>query len=104
MVVGPSGSGKTTLLSCLAGTLHFESGQVNVLGKELQTLSSADLTDFRAFSVGYIFQEYHLIPTLTCVENVGVPLLIQKKSRNEAFERAKKVLTRVGLADKFERL
>src|SRR5690349_4229623 len=99
MVVGPSGSGKTTLLSCLAGTLHFESGQVNVLGKELETLSNAELTDFRAVCVGYIFQEYHLIPTLTCVENVSVPLLIQKKNRKYAFEMAKKVLTRVGLGE-----
>jgi putative ABC transport system ATP-binding protein len=103
MVVGPSGSGKTTLLSCIAGTLHFDSGSLNVLGNELETLDAAMLTNFRAFNIGYIFQEYHLIPTLTCVENVSVPLLIQKKNRKEAFERAKEMLSLVGLGDKFNR-
>jgi putative ABC transport system ATP-binding protein len=104
MIVGPSGSGKTTLLSCIAGTLHFDSGEVNVLGHELETLDSKKLTDFRAFNIGFIFQEYHLIPTLTCVENVSVPLLIQKKNREDAFAKAKQALERVGLADKFNRL
>lgn len=104
MIVGPSGSGKTTLLSCIAGTLHFDTGQVNVLGNELETLDAATLTNFRAFNVGYIFQEYHLIPTLTCVENVSIPLLIQKKKREEAFIKAKEVLEKVGLAGKFNRL
>src|SRR5438046_2013254 len=84
MIVGPSGSGKTTLLSCIAGTLHSDSGTINVLGNELETSNAVALTNFRAVYVGYIFQEYHLIPTLTCVENVSVPLLIQKKSRSEA--------------------
>lgn len=104
MIVGPSGSGKTTLLSCIAGTLHFDSGTINVLGNELETSNATALTNFRAVYVGYIFQEYHLIPTLTCVENVSVPLLIQKKSRSEAFAKAKEMLVQVGLGDKFNRL
>ncbi len=104
MIVGPSGSGKTTLLSCIAGTLHFDSGQVNVLGNELDQLNKGALTNFRASNIGFIFQEFHLIPTLTCVENVSIPLLIQKKTKEEAFAKAKEVLERVGLADKFHRL
>lgn len=103
MIVGPSGSGKTTLLSCIAGTLHFDTGTLNVLGNELETLNAETLTNFRALYIGYIFQEYHLIPTLTCVENVSVPLLIQKKSRKEAFARAKEMLELVGLKEKFDR-
>jgi putative ABC transport system ATP-binding protein len=75
-----------------------------VLGNELETLDTKTLTDFRASNIGFIFQEYHLIPTLTCVENVSIPLLIQNKTRPEAFASAKEVLAKVGLEDKFDRL
>lgn len=104
MIVGPSGSGKTTLLSCIAGTLHFDTGTIFALDKELKTLEKASLSTFRAYNIGYIFQEFHLIPTLTCVENVSIPLLIQNNERKGAFSKAKQVLEKVGLADKFDRL
>lgn len=104
MIVGPSGSGKTTLLSCMAGTLHFDSGELNVLGTELEKQAPAQLTDFRAKSIGFIFQGYHLIPTLSCLENVSIPLLIQNCSRKSAFSKAKDVLVKVGLEEKLHRL
>lgn len=103
LIVGPSGSGKTTLLSCIAGTLHGDSGSLKVLGYQLDALTVNELCAFRAKHIGYIFQEYHLIPTLTCVENVAIPLLIQNWPRDKAFTQAKKMLEKVGLATKFDR-
>lgn len=104
MIVGPSGCGKTTLLSVIAGTLHFDSGSINVLGSELENLSKAELTEFRAQNIGFIFQLFHLIPTLTTVENACIPLIIQGNDRHKAFESAKDILEKVGLGDKYEKL
>jgi putative ABC transport system ATP-binding protein len=104
LIVGPSGSGKTTLLSVIAGTLHFDSGKINVLGYELETTKPEVLTKFRAYNIGFIFQEYHLIPTLTCMENVAIPLLIQNTTYAYATKRAYEVLEQVGLLDKVDRL
>ncbi len=102
MLVGPSGCGKTTLLSIIAGTLHADAGEVHALGKPLHTLSERDLTRFRADNLGFVFQSFNLIPTLTCVENVSVPLLIQGKPRREAESRAAALLERVGLKGREE--
>lgn len=104
MIVGPSGCGKTTLLSVIAGTLHFDSGTINVLGSELERLEADSLTDFRAHNIGFIFQLFHLIPTLTSVENVCIPLIILKQPRLKAFEGARDILEKVGLGDKFDKL
>jgi len=101
MIVGPSGCGKTTLLSVICGTLKFEEGEVSVFGQNLKTMRNGDITRFRRENIGFIFQQFNLIPTLTAVENVSVPLILQGFSRNEAEKRSRTILERVGLAEKF---
>ncbi len=102
MLVGPSGCGKTTLLSAIAGTLKVESGTINVFGSPLEKMSSGALTRFRAKNIGFIFQQFNLIPTLTVAENVGVPLLIQGHSSRVAIKRSREILERVGLGDRWK--
>jgi putative ABC transport system ATP-binding protein len=97
MLVGPSGCGKTTLLSAIAGTLRIESGGIEVFGKSLHRMSGGELTRFRAKHIGFIFQQFNLIPTLSIAENVGVPLLIQGRSHGEAMKRSRSILESVGL-------
>ena len=97
MLVGPSGCGKTTLLSILTGTLHADTGESNVLGYRLGTMSQAELTRFRRGHIGFIFQDFNLIATLSVWENVAVPLLIQGCGRREAEARARAILAQVGL-------
>jgi predicted ABC-type transport system involved in lysophospholipase L1 biosynthesis ATPase subunit len=84
MLVGPSGCGKTTLISIMAGTLGVDTGQVTVFGQTLTKMRKSAITKFRAKNIGFIFQQFHLIPTLTCVENASVPLLIQGVSTRKA--------------------
>src|SRR5688572_13948946 len=79
MLVGPSGCGKTTLLSVIAGTLAVDRGEVEVFNSSLHRLNKNAVTQFRAENIGFIFQQYNLIPTLNCIENVSVPLRIQGK-------------------------
>jgi putative ABC transport system ATP-binding protein len=102
MLVGPSGCGKTTLLSIIAGTLAVDqgSGEVKVFDQDLLKMTSRETTKFRATSIGFIFQAFNLIPTLTCTENVSVPLLIQGKSTRHAEKRAREVLEQVGLGER----
>ena len=100
MLVGPSGCGKTTLLSIMAGTLDADKGEIEVFGARVDQLSVAQVTEFRARHIGFIFQQFNLIPTLTAAENVSIPLLIQGQPNNVAIERAKKVLATVGLGNK----
>ena len=76
-LLGPSGSGKSTLLALLAGLDSPTEGRVRLNGTPLDTLSSDELTDFRAKNLGFVFQAYHLIPTLTALENVMLPLELQ---------------------------
>ena len=97
MLVGPSGCGKTTLLSILTGTLHADAGESNVLGYRLGAMSQAELTRFRREHIGFIFQDFNLIATLSVWENVAVPLLIQGCRRREAEVRARAILAQVGL-------
>jgi putative ABC transport system ATP-binding protein len=99
-VVGPSGCGKTTLLSVLCGTLDADCGEVNTLGHALHELPPREITKFRAFNVGFIFQQFNLLPTLTAAENVAVPLRIQGVSAGKAIPRAKELLARVGIPEK----
>ena len=96
MLVGPSGCGKTTLLSILTGTLHADAGESNVLGYRLDLMSQAELTRFRREHIGFIFQDFNLIATLSVWENVAVPLLIQGCGRREAEARARARLGRSG--------
>lgn len=99
-VVGPSGCGKTTLLSVLCGTLDADAGEVNTLGHALHELPPREITKFRALNVGFIFQQFNLLPTLTAAENVAVPLRIQGVSSSKAIPRAKELLARVGIPEK----
>jgi len=100
MLVGPSGCGKTTLISVVAGVLDRDGGDCTVLGEDFAKLGPAKTTAFRARNVGFVFQSFNLIPTLTIAENVSVPLLINGVGRAEALRRAKELLGRVGLGDR----
>lgn len=97
MIVGPSGCGKTTLLSVLAGTLRFEEGEIVVLGQALDGLTDDELTRFRRENIGFIFQQYHLIKTLTALENVIIPLLLNQISWSNGEIDVLDVLEKVGL-------
>ncbi len=96
MLVGPSGCGKTTLLSIIAGTLHADAGETHVFGNALHTLSAARLTAFRLKHLGFVFQSFNLIPTISIAENVAVPLLLHGLPQREAHRRAGAMLERVG--------
>ncbi len=102
MLVGPSGCGKTTLLSALAGTLKIDAGNIDVFGNTLETMSGGALTRFRAEKIGFIFQQFNLIPTLSIAENVGVPLLIQGASNRTALMKAREALEKVGLGKRWK--
>jgi len=97
MLVGPSGCGKTTLLSVIAGTLGVDRGEVEVFDSPLHRLDKNAVTQFRASNIGFIFQQYNLIPTLNCIENVSVPLRIQGKTAAVAEKKAAEMLDTVGL-------
>jgi len=99
-LMGPSGSGKTTLLNLIAGLDRPDSGRLTVHGTELMGLTEAQLADWRAGHVGFVFQFYHLIPVLTAFENVELPLLLTKLSRRERREHVNLVLDLVGLSDR----
>lgn len=98
MIVGPSGCGKTTLLSLIAGTLRFDSGEIDVLDFALEKLSDDKMTQFRRKNIGFIFQQFHLIKTLTNEENVAIPLILNGMSKHKAHESARAMLEKVGLA------
>jgi putative ABC transport system ATP-binding protein len=100
MLVGPSGCGKTTLISVVAGILDHDEGECLVFQKDLRGMGQAKKTRYRGQNVGFVFQAYNLLPTLTALENVSVPLLILGIPRKEAQERAKGILEKVGLADR----
>jgi len=100
MLVGPSGCGKTTLLSILAGTLLADAGEINVLGYRLHEMKPGPVTKFRANHLGFIFQQFNLIPTLTVAENVSVPLLIQGVGAGRAEAKAREMLELVGIPEK----
>jgi len=98
MLVGPSGCGKTTLLSVIAGILDRDGGDCRLYGRDLQTMGEAERVAFRGRSIGFVFQAFNLIPTLSALENVSIPLLITGAGRARAEERAGAALGRVGLA------
>lgn len=102
LLVGPSGCGKTTLISILAGTLEPTGGEVTVLGKDLARLSKREKGLFRAQNVGFVFQQFNLLPALTAAENVAVPLVINGQSKRAALAQAIDTLNSVGLADKLD--
>lgn len=104
MVVGPSGCGKTTLISVIAGILSHDSGECDVLGRELKTMNPSEKTRFRGQSIGFVFQLFNLLPALSALENVSVPLLINKVSRDEAETRAEEVLHAMNLGSRLDAL
>jgi putative ABC transport system ATP-binding protein len=101
-LMGPSGSGKTTLLNLIAGIDKPDSGMLRVDGVDIAALSEAELADWRAAHVGFIFQFYNLMPVLTAYENVELPLMLAPLSRAERRARVELVLSVVGLADRMK--
>lgn len=101
-VVGPSGSGKTTLLGLCAGLDRATSGEVNVKGHPLQQLNEDQLANIRNRHIGFIFQSFQLIPTLTALENVMVPMELRGTGYEEVVSRAQQLLYEVGLADRLD--
>ncbi|MGZ5827158.1 MAG: ABC transporter ATP-binding protein [Xanthobacteraceae bacterium] len=97
-LVGPSGSGKSTLLMVMAGLERIDSGSIIVAGADIGNLGEDDLARFRGRNVGIVFQSFHLIPTMTALENVAVPLELAGVA--DAFERAERELSSVGLSDR----
>jgi putative ABC transport system ATP-binding protein len=104
LLVGPSGCGKTTLLSVLAGILDVDDGVVDVFGNRVDQLSQSKKTVFRQKNIGFIFQQFNLIPTLTAAENVAIPLIISKQPYVQALAKAAEYLHLVGLGDRTEHL
>jgi putative ABC transport system ATP-binding protein len=100
MLVGPSGCGKTTLISVMAGILDQDHGQCSVFGRDLKGMSQRQRTHYRGQTIGFVFQSFNLLPTLTAAENVSVPLLINGVSRRDALDRAHQTLGHVGLGDR----
>jgi putative ABC transport system ATP-binding protein len=100
LLVGPSGCGKTTLISVIAALLDPTDGEVEVLGTNLTRLAARQMIDFRRQNIGFVFQQYNLLPALTAVENVAVPLVISGWKRKQAVDRAHELLEAVRLNDR----
>jgi len=100
MLVGPSGCGKTTLISVIAGVLDRDQGECTVFGEDFSAMNSRQRTRFRGKTIGFVFQSFNLIPTLTIAENVSVPLLLNGVDRRTALKKAKEILSIVGLGER----
>jgi putative ABC transport system ATP-binding protein len=98
MLVGPSGCGKTTLLSILSGTLSATEGEVSVMGRALSTMRDGERVTFRRRKIGFIFQQYNLIPTLSAAENAAIPLIADGLAWEDATGRARRLLDQLGLS------
>ena len=103
-LVGESGSGKTTLISIIAGILYPTEGTVEVFGSDIYRLTDTQLVKFRLSTIGFIFQQYNLLPTLTAAENAAVPLVAAGMKRGEAVERAQVLLEKLNIADQANKL
>ena len=97
-LVGPSGSGKSTLLMCMAGLERPDRGTITMLGQKIAAMNEDELARFRGRHIGVVFQSFHLVPTMTALENIAVPL--ELAGVKEAFARARDLLARVGLQDR----
>ena len=102
LITGPSGCGKTTLLSVIAGILNADEGSVNLFGEEVTKFSDGRRTSFRSKNIGFIFQQYNLLPALTAAENAAIPLVINGWPRSKAVSRAREVLSELGMGKKTE--
>ena len=103
-LMGASGSGKSTLLSLIGGLDKCDSGSISVDGKNISALNAEQLADFRRDDVGFVFQQFHLIPTLSVVENIILPLLPLGIKKAECYSVAREVLEKVGLNDREKHL
>ncbi|WP_233994180.1 ABC transporter ATP-binding protein [Porphyrobacter sp. AAP60] len=103
-VVGESGSGKTTLISIMCGILWPTEGEVKVFGTDIYKLSDTDLVNFRLNNIGFIFQQYNLIPSIDVASNAAVPLIAQGVPREEARERAKVLLDKLNIGNQADKL
>ena len=103
-IMGPSGCGKTTMLNCLSGLDDIDAGQVTIDGVVLHDLPDDARSDYRARNMGFVFQLYNLLPVLTSVENVEMPLLLSGVGAGEARRRSTEMLDQVGLADRASHL
>jgi putative ABC transport system ATP-binding protein len=104
LIVGPSGCGKTTLLSVVAGILDADQGEVSILGNDVTRMSDRDKTRFRARHIGFVFQQYNLLPALTAAENAAIPLVIAGWSKAPAVRKASEVLSAIGMGRKTKSL
>ena len=104
MLVGPSGCGKTTLISIIAGILDCTKGSCEVLACDVAQLKPAQKTQFRAKNIGFVFQSFNLIPSLTAAENVAIPLIINNMPWKDALPRARDILRQVGLEPRMNAL
>jgi putative ABC transport system ATP-binding protein len=100
MLVGPSGCGKTTFISVIAGVLHRDGGECSIFDHDYQKMAEQATTQFRGEHIGFVFQAFNLIPTLTSAENVSAPLVINGKKRRPAVEQAREMLRKVGFDDR----
>lgn len=103
-LVGESGSGKTTLISIMCGILWPTQGEVKVFGTDIYELSDSDLVEFRLQNIGFIFQQYNLIPSIDAANNAAVPLIAQGMDRLEARERAVAMLEKLNIGDQADKL
>jgi len=102
MLIGPSGCGKTTLLSVVAGFLDCDEGSVAIFGRDLTAMSDLEKTRFRAGAIGFVFQQYNLLPALTAAENAAIPLVIAGTSWSRALARATSLLNELGMGHRLE--
>lgn len=103
-IMGPSGCGKTTLLNCLAGLDDFEQGEVLIEGTPIKDMSDNTRTEYRARRMGFVFQLYNLLPVLTSVENIELPLLVSGVPSAKSRQRALESLKMIGLAELADRI
>lgn len=99
-IMGPSGCGKTTLLNCLAGLDTIDEGEIFIQGDNLRDLSDNERTTYRALHMGFIFQDFNLLPMLSAVENIELPMLVSHVASKKARQRAMELLAQVGLAER----
>jgi putative ABC transport system ATP-binding protein len=102
MLIGQSGCGKTTLISIMAGTLDPTQGVINIFDHDITRMSAAEKVLFRGKYIGFVFQQFNLLPALTAAENVMVPLLIAGKSRRDSYPRACDLLTKLGMGKRLK--